>query len=356
MSVFAPKSFEDIMKDMQTYILSIPESNLTDFRTGSNLSVFLGAVAEKIEELDGEMFLGWRAVAEWACFKMFQTLQRKQATYASGSVIFSKGSDTNVVTIPVGTSVSSGTVTFTTTREVSFSGTDSSLVPIVANIIGLAGNVGIREINQFSTTLPAAITSVYNLIATSGGADEEGMDEFSERFSVWAKSLGRNNVYTISTYAMMVDGVHSVSVRENYPDRGDVTIYIEDGSGSASPALLDTVKQALETDMIVTGGIKPAGIQYLYMTPELIYITLNIALTFINSYSPAGVTLVVEQVLTNLINAKNIGIGYIFSETLALVQSVEGVKAVKIISPSVDIDVNSHQIIRLGNIQVTSYL
>jgi uncharacterized phage protein gp47/JayE len=354
MAVYVPKDFEAIFEDMKNYILAHPESNLTDFRPGSSISIFLGSVAEQLEELHGQTTLGWRSVIEWAIFSMYTVMQRKEATFASGNVIFFKDPTFPSVTVPVGTMVSSGQADYETTLEIQINTDFSQPVPIIATTSGVGGNSTSGTITILTTPLDGVI-SVNNTDPVSGGSDAETIDDFKYRFSEWAKSLGRSNIHTIRGYVGTVDGVHSSHIMENFPEKGDVTIYVEDGSGSATSDLLATVKDALEGDLIMDGGIKPAGIQYLYTTPTIISITVNIELTFLSGFSPADVTANVLQIITDLINSKNIGDAYVYSEMVYTAQSVDGVASVPVLTPRHDISITTDQIIRAGSITVGSY-
>ena len=356
MAVFEIKTYEEIFEDMKAFILAQPNNKITDFRDGSASAVLLGAVAEELEALHSETVVGWKVIATWAMYEIFAAyIGRKGATAASGFIIF--GRDTSVpgaARVPASSVITDGITQYITVQDASFSETESTPIPIKALELGEVGNVAANAIKIIQTEI-TNILYCYNPTATSGGASIESIEMFKRRFSDWMKSLKRSTASTIRAYATMVAGVHSVAVRELFPERGDVTIYVEDGSGSAAAELLDGVKNAIEGDLIEEGGIKPAGIFYLYTTPELLQITVNIELTFLEGASPAEVSQNVETLVTDIINTSTIGIPYIYSEILYNIQSVDGVESVKRLTPSADIDVGEYQIIRLRSITVSSF-
>lgn len=355
MSVFNTKDQFQIFEDMKNSMLSKPGNKITDFREGSIITILLFAVAEEIENFQNETVTGWKPLVEWSIYEIYKDfIARKDASFASGTVIFVKSDDSGVITIPLNTLVGTGGVNFTTTQTVTFTTSESPPVPIVATESGVIGNVNTNDINVLVDELPD-ILYCYNPVSTSGGASEESLKSFQERFADWLKSLYRTNNHTIKNYALQVAGVSSVGIKEHYPSRGINTIYIDDGSGSASEELLTSVKEILEGDLVIEGGVKPAGVQYLYSTPGVIYINIDTQLTFDYGSNPTDVSVEVENVITEYLNNKPIGEGYIYSELNYLIQSVDNVSSVKVLIPEHDIDIEQNQIIRVQTISVKSY-
>ena len=173
---------------------------------------------------------------------------RVTARRASGAVlIFSRTGTTGSVTIPIGSEVKvpatggQADIVFTTTEEATISAgnQDSNVVGISANIAGTAGNVDPGEINGF-VTKPSGVDSVSNNAALTNGLDTETDDSFRRRIKLAIKGLARCHPSGLEAAAIGVEDpagtgqtVVFANVVEDTVDRGEVTLYIDDGAGSA---------------------------------------------------------------------------------------------------------------------------
>jgi uncharacterized phage protein gp47/JayE len=170
------------------------------------------------------------------------TLSRLPASRAIGEVVFGRATTTGTVTIQAGTEVKTadGTV-FTTSQQVTIaSGSASSAAtPIVAASVGEDGNVPADTIVKFASKIPG-VDTVTNPVGTSSGADEETDDSFRERIRNYIASLSRCTVDGLEFIALgVVDpttgkAVKFASVFEDPLDPSNVTLYIDDGAGTAA--------------------------------------------------------------------------------------------------------------------------
>lgn len=117
-------------------------------------------------------------------------------------------------------------------------GQDSNLLGAVADVAGDAGNIPANTIVGFVTT-PAGIQQVTNLSAFTMGDDKESDDAFRQRIKSFINSLARCHVAALE-YAVLgvTDEDTGASIRyskaiEDIVLRGLVTLYIDDGTGTA---------------------------------------------------------------------------------------------------------------------------
>lgn len=175
-------------------------------------------------------------------------IERKQAIAATGQVRFSAatavvGSD---VTIAIGTEVqvpSSGSVAaikYTTTTEgtIAVGNTDSNLVSVVAQEAGTDGNADPDTITGFGSK-PSGVDSVTNPNAFTTGQNKELDDAFRARIKRFVLSLSRATIPALQYAAFLGEDtatgktVQFANVVEDLVNLGKVTIYIDDGLGTA---------------------------------------------------------------------------------------------------------------------------
>lgn len=178
-------------------------------------------------------------------------MQRLPANKATGFVVFTRSGTVGTTTIPVGTKVKTsdgttfsttavGTITPTSPELVSGHGVgrDSNLVAVVADIAGVAGNVVGYTVTKF-VSKPAGITEVTNVTQFSNGRDLESDDSFRARLRVYVSSLARCNRSALESQIIGAQDPDSGStvlfarVVEDIVNRGNVTVYIDDGTGTA---------------------------------------------------------------------------------------------------------------------------
>lgn len=175
-------------------------------------------------------------------------ISRKLAIAATGQVKFSvstavAGSD---VTIPIGTEVQvpgAGAATpikYTTTTEgtILIGNTESNLVSVVAQETGTDGNADPDTITGFGSK-PSGVDAVTNPNAFTTGQDKESDDAFRARIKRFILSLSRATVPALQ-YAAYLGEVSSTgqtvlfaNVVEDLVNLGKVTVYIDDGLGTA---------------------------------------------------------------------------------------------------------------------------
>jgi len=266
MGQFEPKSFEEILERMINRVVA--RTDLTDINDGSSLKQVLAAAAREDDDAFFQMInlldlfdinkaigadLDERA-------KEFNPalISRKEASKATGAVVFSRVGTSGVVTIPIGTQIvvpASGgqdEIVFSTTEEGTIADTfqDSNSVDIVADSAGTIGNVAPATITGFSSK-PSGVDTVTNAAALVNGLDRESDDDFRLRLKNQIKGLARAHVDGLETAALTGEDtatgklVKFAQVVEDPFSLGNVTVYIDDGSGTAESTNTEVTKVVL---------------------------------------------------------------------------------------------------------------
>lgn len=170
------------------------------------------------------------------------TIRRRGATRALGFLTFSREVATgSPVPIPKGTIVSRDDgVTYKTTAvgEISAGDTASDPIPAVAVDPGSAGNAAIGSVILLETSI-AGCNAVTNSSSFVQGRDKETDAAFRARIKLFVASLAARTVDALRYAAIGVEDpatgkvVMFARVYEDIQDRGNVTVYIDDGAGTA---------------------------------------------------------------------------------------------------------------------------
>ena len=265
MPVFQTKRYDQILTQFLAKIVS--RTALSDISDSSVLKHILAAVARGIDELYynasllRDLFSIDRATGEDLDERAAEIqpgiISRNGAVKASGNLVFSRQGIIGTVTIPIGTKVQTGggavfstTVTGTITpaspQQIAGHGVgrDSNLVAAVADEAGLAGNVAADTIVKFQQK-PAGVDEVTNPSPFQNGLDEESDDAFRSRLKQYIAGLARSTVNALESGVLGAQDpdtgatiLFSKAV-EDLIDRGDVILYIDDGTGSAESSAVN---------------------------------------------------------------------------------------------------------------------
>jgi uncharacterized phage protein gp47/JayE len=170
------------------------------------------------------------------------TVLRVQARRAIGTVVFSRTLTVGTVTIPAGTVVKTadGTI-FTTTLQAQILNTQTSSTPVsvVASEPGVSGNVPAATVVKFGAKIPG-VDVVTNTTPTTQGRDKESDDSFRQRLLNFIASLSRCTPEALEFLAVGAEDpvsgqvVQFAKIVEDIVNRGDFTLYIDDGAGTAA--------------------------------------------------------------------------------------------------------------------------
>jgi len=259
MARFTPKTHDQILATMIAQ--AVARTNLSDVGDSSVLKHILSAAARSDSQQYYQMSLllqlfsidtaAGEDLDERAKDIQPGTIARLVATQAVGTVVFSRRGTTGTVLIPVGTKVkTSDGISFSTTAlgEITAAsaeqitghgvGRDSVPIPCIADLGGASGNVTANTITKFSNK-PAGVDEVTNPNSTQYGRDLESDDSFRARIKAFIASLPRCTPNAIESLLIgQQDPVSGATilfahVYEDPINRGNVTAYIDDGTGSA---------------------------------------------------------------------------------------------------------------------------
>jgi len=207
---------------------------------------------------------------------------------AVGVVTFSRP-DTSAgdIVIPVGTVVrtttnANGTSTqFATISEVTITTTTIN-ASVRAVEAGTAGNVAANKVTVIQSTLGDPSLSVDNSSAFSGGAAQETDPEYRQTIRNLIEQLPGATIRAVEAKAKTVSGVEMATILEKFENVREVdpttgsplsaaeifripraTLYIADANGTASQALVDLVKDDIESVRAAGVLIKVAGAEAL---------------------------------------------------------------------------------------------
>lgn len=111
-------------------------------------------------------------------------------------------------------------ITFETTEDTILDVNGKGIAPIVAQEIGVIGNVGGNTITEIVNP-DANVSSVNNLQATSGGREKETDQEARARADITVEGMGSGTAAAIRTALLGLPSVRAAKVIENYTDSVD---------------------------------------------------------------------------------------------------------------------------------------
>lgn len=367
---FKLKHFDQIVASMLNWVASV-QSKVTDFNIGSVLRTLLESIAMEIEELYYRMVSALEQEIPNSAYEAFG-FPRLLATPATGLVTFGRSTvaDQDYL-IPVGTLVSTlSGVTFQTVAAVTL---PTGLTAIQASVLavqpGSAGNVASNSIVILNgATL--GIETVTNPLATTGGTDQETDDARSNRFRLFIDALPRTTVGGLeggALTAVVVDGngvekerVRQAKTVEPYltgdGPRGVVDLYIDNGSGVASSALIAATQSVIDGS---APGVEPLVVGYraagvivnvLSVTAVPVAITTTIAVE--PGFTVSAVQAEVQVAISVYITGLSIHDELDWERLLTVIITTGGVKTAVITAPTVDQVPDVGQRITAGTITV----
>jgi uncharacterized phage protein gp47/JayE len=257
---FQPQRFEQILTKMIARVVA--RTDLSDVADSSTVKHLLAASARADDEQYYQMTLLLQLFSidsatgddldERAKDIQPSIMQRRAASKAAGTVIFTRAGTSGSVIIPLGTKVkTAGGVIFTTTALGSITpasseqisghgiGRDSAEVSVIADQPGSTGRVAGATIIKF-VSKPAGVDEVTNPSAFSvGGLDKESDDDFRNRLKQFISGLARSTVGALESGVIGAqDPTSGATILfskavEDLVTLGRVVLYIDDGLGTA---------------------------------------------------------------------------------------------------------------------------
>lgn len=287
---FQIKDFPSIVASEINHARAVTDK-ITDFVPGSVARTLMEAPAVEIEELYLQMFLGLRDAIPVATFQSFG-FDKLQPAYAHGFVSISRATaPAEDITIFADTvfTAADGRTYKTSQYTTWLAGRTSVNVPVVATVIGLAGNIT-RGLITSSPSFGTEYT-ISNADITTG-RDLETDSEREIRFAEYIRSLSRGTTYACEYAAAATQVLDENGAVYEYVTRsglvesgGRVRIYLYSSRGLPSAELLAAAQKIIDGYKDpVTGkrveGYRAGGIRFdvLSMSERLVPLGIKVAM------------------------------------------------------------------------------
>ena len=349
------KRYDELMEESCANMIA-RQDKITDFNEGSIIHTILDTFCRIVERIYISIRMGFNKGLLMLVYSVFK-FKKKSGNYASGKVTFSRTNPINVRTvIPSGVKVSGNGKTYETTEvgAIAAGATDSDEITIKAVESGSDYNCDANIIDSIDTSVPSDVSIVVNKSAITGGSDEESDAELEERFTKWINGLSGTNLLGIESAALSVDSVRSVSVKNHKPPLKNVynlSVYVDDGSGTASEETLKAVKTAVEGTPTKNGHLAP-GINARYLAPTAIPVSFEITV-MTGDVDTAESESEIKKIIQSYVNSLRIGKTVILSSIIAKVRALSYVSDVTVNLPTENFSVNGEQIARFGSADIT---
>ncbi len=354
-------------------------SQALDFTVGSVWNALMQAVAGVqlwlqylvlgvLQQSSLTLCTGTQVDAWLAQFPLFGG--RLPGTYATGSVTFSRFTTVTSALISTGSFVrtADGTQTFTVTTDTTNTywnaalsgylipvGTTSATVPVQAQTIGTAGNVGANTITLVVGSLPG-IDTVNNAAAFTNGIAAETDAAVKARFQVWQANLAEG---TYGAAQSAVEGVAAnltFTIQQNQNSAGAFTpgsyvVTIDDGSGATPSSTVTSVSNAVN-------AVRPIGSTAYVQAATAILANVSLTIAVESGYSVSAAQAAVNAALVAYIGALGVGARMPYSIISKLVyDAYAGVVNVTLITlngATADLVPTQSQVVRAGSIAVNT--
>lgn len=300
-TIAAPPTTEDAAADLLAWMGAL-NGVVTDINPGSQVRTMAEAAGSVID-MQGVIVqalafqaLVYSAFAAFNVTPLLGTPSTVPLTFSTGA-----GSSPPVapvpIAVPAGTAVQTvgGTGFATLVDAIIPQGSTSIVVPGAASIAGAAGNVPAGSITQITTSLAFPLVVNNNSQAATGGADAETPAQTLARFTAVIAAIGLGTPVGIPsgcigiTVPNTLEAVEFATCYEPWIAQlaggalfsqltAGFQIFIDDGSGVASPALIAAVTAYMNGNA-ATGaeGNRPAGVPF--TVNAVIPVTANVTVS-----------------------------------------------------------------------------
>jgi uncharacterized phage protein gp47/JayE len=332
------------------------QDSITDFNEGSNIHTLLDTVSRIGERLYVAIRQGYNENLRLVPYSNFR-FTRKQGTYAHGTAVFSRSNPlTGRTIIPTGTRISDGSKAYATT-EVGYiepGNTDSNPIKIIAITAGALSNIPAHVLNTIESAVPSDIVVVTNDVPLTDGTDIESDTEFDERFKIYINGLQGTNDYAIMSAVLELPIVRSVSIKNHKPPLRNIfnmSVYVDDGSGTATEETLAVAKLEIEGDGTVQhqGHLAP-GVNVRVLPPQTVPVDFSVV-AYVYRADILESENEIRRIITDYVNSLSIGKSAIISEIISRLKQIPFVEDIPIneFSPTENIPAGSDQILRFSS-------
>lgn len=335
--------------------VAVLNRELTDFVPGSVVMSLLEAYATQIQRLEQRVYDAMLEGVEVGTYRNFN-FTRLSAQPASGTVTFTRVLTVAQVTIPAGSlvSVPGDTIrVYETIADVTMAiGVASVVATVQCTTAGTAGNTAATTITQIVSIIgfPATVTNPNPLL---NGKAEELDNERQQRFAEYLESLSkgtRASIHAAVTSGIValynpagevMERVTAAYVRDLAVEGGRlglVDVYIDNGGGTASAALVTLARDVLYGYTDVNGGVHPgwvaAGIELRVFAVVSIALPVTATVTIATGYVAADVKSVVQTAIEQYLLGLQVFDVAVLAEIIAAAMEVPGVADIQIATPT----------------------
>ena len=329
------------------------EARFTDLNPGSVVRSLFEAVSIVEEELDHATFVGILDGIAEQLYTAFD-FARLPGIPATGVVRFFKDPVVpSAIVIPAGTVVASPAtarepvVEYQTIDEATIDADQGAIdVKVRAFVSGTVGNAPAGAVSLLQQSL-FGITAVSNPAAILSGLDEETDRDRRVRFAQWVRDLRGGTLGGLEANARTVVLTNDEGTPVERVDRaqavhsyvaGRVDLYIDNGGGDASTALIAKVQAHLD------GGYTEAGERIIgYVSGGIVlrvFGTIGVAVPVTGrlkiepGYAFATVRTAVVEAVTLYLYGLGVFTEMIYADLLGIIVQVEGVHDVELTVPT----------------------
>ena len=296
------------------------------------------------------------------------SLIRLPASPASGTVTLSRFTAGATALVPVGSLVrtTDGKQTFAVTADttntawsaaqlayVIGAGVVSIDAPVVAETPGTGGNVLAGSISVLATAIPGVDTAT-NANGLSNGIDAESDAAFRARFQNFISSRSRATPLAVGYAISSLQQGLNYAIEENcdpagLPRMGNFSVYVDDGSGHPSGALLSGVQSAIE-------AVRPVGSTFAVFPPQVLSVNVALTLSVAPGVDKASIATALSNSISVYIDSLPLGtplpITRIAQLAYAASTSVNNVTGITLNGQSVDVIVPLAGVVKAETIVV----
>lgn len=369
------KTFQTIVQDAVAAIQGAA-SQLIDLTVGSLLRSFVEATAALALWLQGialqiaslTRFATSNAADadSWAADYGFTRLG---ATYAKGTVTFSRFTPTAQAVIPVGTVVQTadgsqkysviadtGQTAYSSTLNayVIAAGVSSCAATVQSQVAAAAANVSAGMVNTLGGAI-AGVDSVTNAAPLTSGSDPETDAAFRLRFISYIAGLSKATKVAVGNAITSLQQGVNYTITENQTYGGSAQlgyfyVVVDDGTGTPSGTFLSTASNAID-------AVRPLTTTFGVFAPVVQTANVAMTITTASGYSHPAIVAQVQAALQAYINGMVIGQTLPYTKLASIAfgasAAVTNVTGVTLNGGTADLAANNQQVIKAGTISVT---
>lgn len=315
--MFTPLAYPEILARLVAHTRASTDQ-ISDFNVGSVTRSWLEAAAVGLDELWLGATQAVDAAIPEAVFRAFG-IERLPAAYALGAVTFYVQTLALVdITIPAGTRVRAlgGSAEYLTVAAgVIVAGDYEVTVMARAAAVGPESNVSIGDLSVILGTMDASVPVLAtNRAPIINGRLEETEAEQRARFTAYVQALARGTIPALEYAARLAyvvqdtDALEQVCYVSVVETPGRVNLYVHNGAGATSAALVARVAELIEgqrdetTDPVtLIPGYRPAGMAVVCLPMTDVPLSVTATLTLGHGYVWDEVQEAAEQALSSMI-------------------------------------------------------